>query len=149
MNKTHLLTKETLDLLNNISTNDFIKFKCVKCGKECRVQLSKKSNIPRFKTLLCSNCHRENTSLKLYGTNNVSKNPAIVNKIKNTTSSKRKEISAAIKMTWNNKSPEEKEKINDKRKITVDDIKTFGTYNTQVRLHPQVTADFKVQVVEE
>ena len=37
----------------------------------------------------------------------------------------------------------------DKRKITVDDIKTFGTYKTQVRLHPQVTADFKVQVVEE
>ncbi len=36
----------------------------------------------------------------------------------------------------------------DKRKITVDDIKAFGTYNTQVRLHPQVTADFKVQVVE-
>jgi large subunit ribosomal protein L9 len=37
----------------------------------------------------------------------------------------------------------------DKRKITVDDIKAFGTYNTQVRLHPKVTADFKVQVVEE
>lgn len=37
----------------------------------------------------------------------------------------------------------------DKRKITVDDIKAFGTYNTQVRLHPQVTADFKVQVTEE
>ncbi len=37
----------------------------------------------------------------------------------------------------------------DKRKINVDDIKTFGTYNTQVKLHPQVTADFKVQVVEE
>ncbi len=37
----------------------------------------------------------------------------------------------------------------DKRKITVDDIKAFGTYNTQVRLHPRVTADFKVQVVEE
>ncbi len=37
----------------------------------------------------------------------------------------------------------------DKRKITVDDIKTFGTYNTQVKLHPQVTADFKVQVVED
>ena len=37
----------------------------------------------------------------------------------------------------------------DKRKITVDDIKAFGMYNTQVRLHPQVTADFKVQVVEE
>ncbi len=36
----------------------------------------------------------------------------------------------------------------DKRKITVDDIKAFGTYNTQVRLHPQVVADFKVQVVE-
>lgn len=37
----------------------------------------------------------------------------------------------------------------DKRKITVEDIKAFGTYNAQVRLHPQVTADFKVQVVEE
>lgn len=37
----------------------------------------------------------------------------------------------------------------DKRKITVDDIKAFGTFNTQVRLHPQVTADFKVQVIEE
>ena len=37
----------------------------------------------------------------------------------------------------------------DKRKVTVEDIKSFGTYNTQVRLHPQVTADFKVQVVEE
>ena len=36
----------------------------------------------------------------------------------------------------------------DKRKITVDDIKAFGTYNAQVRLHPQVTADFKVQVTE-
>ncbi len=36
----------------------------------------------------------------------------------------------------------------DKRKITVEDIKAFGTYNAQVRLHPQVTADFKVQVVE-
>ncbi|MBE6802902.1 MAG: 50S ribosomal protein L9 [Ruminococcaceae bacterium] len=37
----------------------------------------------------------------------------------------------------------------DKRKISVDDIKAFGTYNAQVRLHPQVTADFKVQVTEE
>ncbi len=37
----------------------------------------------------------------------------------------------------------------DKRKITVDDIKAFGTYNTQVRLHPKVSASFKVQVVEE
>ena len=36
----------------------------------------------------------------------------------------------------------------DKRKITVDDIKAFGTYNAQVRLHPQVTADFKVQITE-
>ena len=36
----------------------------------------------------------------------------------------------------------------DKRKITVDDIKAFGTYNVQVRLHPKVTASFKVQVVE-
>lgn len=37
----------------------------------------------------------------------------------------------------------------DKRKISVEDIKAFGTYNAQVRLHPQVTADFKVQVTEE
>lgn len=37
----------------------------------------------------------------------------------------------------------------DKRKITVDDIKAFGTYNAQVRLHPKVTASFKVQVAEE
>lgn len=37
----------------------------------------------------------------------------------------------------------------DKRKITVEDIKTFGTFNVQVRLHPQVNADFKVQVTEE
>jgi large subunit ribosomal protein L9 len=36
----------------------------------------------------------------------------------------------------------------DKRKITVDDIKAFGTYNAQIRLHPQVTADFKAQVIE-
>ncbi len=36
----------------------------------------------------------------------------------------------------------------DKRKIAVDDIKAFGTYNAQVRLHPKVTADFKVQVIE-
>lgn len=37
----------------------------------------------------------------------------------------------------------------DKRKITVDDIKAFGTYNAHIRLHPKVTASFKVQVVEE
>ena len=37
----------------------------------------------------------------------------------------------------------------DKRKITVDDIKAFGTYNAQVRLHPKVSATFKVQVVED
>ena len=37
----------------------------------------------------------------------------------------------------------------DKRKISVDDIKAFGTYNAQVRLHPKGTAAFKVQVVEE
>ena len=36
----------------------------------------------------------------------------------------------------------------DKRKILVDDIKAFGTYNAQVKLHPKVTADFKVQVTE-
>ena len=36
----------------------------------------------------------------------------------------------------------------DKRKISVDDIKAFGTYNSEVKLHPQVTVDFKVQVVE-
>ena len=37
----------------------------------------------------------------------------------------------------------------DKRKITVDDIKAFGTYPAQVKLHPKVSASFKVQVTEE
>ena len=37
----------------------------------------------------------------------------------------------------------------DKRKITVDDIKAFGTYNAEVKLHPKVTVPFKVQVIEE
>ncbi len=37
----------------------------------------------------------------------------------------------------------------DKRKISVDDIKAFGTYNAEVKLHPKVTVPFKVQVVEE
>ncbi len=36
----------------------------------------------------------------------------------------------------------------DKRKITVDDIKQFGTYNAEIRLHPKVTASFKVKVTE-
>ncbi len=36
----------------------------------------------------------------------------------------------------------------DKRKIAVDDIKAFGTYNAEVKLHPKVTASFKVQITE-
>lgn len=36
----------------------------------------------------------------------------------------------------------------DKRKISVDDIKAFGTYEAQVRLHAKVVADFKVKVTE-
>lgn len=51
-----------------------------------------------------------------------------------------KEISQLVSQKFNIKV--------DKRKISVDEIKAFGTYNAQVRLHPQVTADFKVQVVE-
>lgn len=51
-----------------------------------------------------------------------------------------KEISAAVN---------EQFKVEvDKRKITVEDIKAFGTYNAQIRLHPMVTVDFKVKVVE-
>ncbi len=51
-----------------------------------------------------------------------------------------KEISAAVN---------EQFKVEvDKRKITVEDIKAFGTYNAQIRLHPKVTADFKVKVIE-
>ena len=43
----------------------------------------------------------------------------------------------------------EKYSVNvDKRKIAVDDIKAFGTYEAQVRLHAKVTADFKVKVTE-
>lgn len=51
-----------------------------------------------------------------------------------------KEISQLVSQKFNIKV--------DKRKISVDEIKAFGTYSAQVRLHPQVTADFKVQVVE-
>jgi large subunit ribosomal protein L9 len=37
----------------------------------------------------------------------------------------------------------------DKKKITLDaDIKAFGTYEAQVKLHPQITAKFRVQVSE-
>ncbi len=36
----------------------------------------------------------------------------------------------------------------DKRKISVEDIKAFGTYTAQIRLHPKVSVDFKVKVVE-
>lgn len=36
----------------------------------------------------------------------------------------------------------------DRRKITVDDIKTFGGYSAEVRLHPLVSAKFTVMVSE-
>lgn len=42
-----------------------------------------------------------------------------------------------------------KYKINlDKRKVIVDDIKAFGTYNAQAKLHPSVSVEFKVKVTE-
>lgn len=37
----------------------------------------------------------------------------------------------------------------DKRKITVSDIKAFGTYNATVKLFNGITADIKVSVTEE
>ncbi len=37
----------------------------------------------------------------------------------------------------------------DKRKITVEDIKAFGVYSAKIRLHPQVTAEFRVKISEE
>lgn len=37
----------------------------------------------------------------------------------------------------------------DKRKITVSDIKAFGTYNASIKLFEGVKADIKVQVTEE
>lgn len=37
----------------------------------------------------------------------------------------------------------------DKRKITVDDIKAFGTYKASVKLYQGVTAEFSVMVSEE
>lgn len=52
-----------------------------------------------------------------------------------------KEIAAAVSKEFNVSV--------DKRKITVDDIKAFGTYNAQVKLHPKVTVSFKVQIIEE
>lgn len=51
-----------------------------------------------------------------------------------------KEISQAISQSFGISA--------DKRKISVEDIKTFGTYNAQIRLHAKVTADFKVKVTE-
>lgn len=37
----------------------------------------------------------------------------------------------------------------DKRKITVDDIKTFGTFPVSIKLYQGVTAEFSVMVTEE
>ena len=39
--------------------------------------------------------------------------------------------------------------VTDKRKISVDDIKAFGVYSAKIRLHPQVTAEFRVKITEE
>lgn len=36
----------------------------------------------------------------------------------------------------------------DKRKITVEDIKAFGTYNAEIKIHPSVTASLYVVVGE-
>lgn len=36
----------------------------------------------------------------------------------------------------------------DKRKITVEEIKAFGTYGAEIKVHPQVTASFYVMVGE-
>lgn len=36
----------------------------------------------------------------------------------------------------------------DKRKITVDDIKAFGTYSVEIKVHPSVTASLYVMVGE-
>jgi large subunit ribosomal protein L9 len=36
----------------------------------------------------------------------------------------------------------------DKRSITVPEIKTLGTYEVQVKLHPQVTATFQLVVAK-
>lgn len=51
-----------------------------------------------------------------------------------------KEISSAVNAAFNISV--------DKRKLVAEDIKAFGTYNVQVKLHPNVTADFKVKVTE-
>ena len=51
-----------------------------------------------------------------------------------------KEIAAAVSKEFNVSV--------DKRKITVDDIKAFGTYFAEVKLHPKVTVSFKVQIIE-
>lgn len=51
-----------------------------------------------------------------------------------------KEIAEQIKKEYN---------INvDKRKITVDDIKTFGTYEAEIKLYNGIIAKVKVQVSE-
>lgn len=52
-----------------------------------------------------------------------------------------KEIAAAMKKEFNIDT--------DKRKISVDDIKAFGTYKATVKLYQGVSADFSVMVTEE
>lgn len=51
-----------------------------------------------------------------------------------------KEVSAMIKRDYNMDI--------DKRKISMDDIKTFGTYNVEIKLIAGVTTTMKLQVVE-
>lgn len=51
-----------------------------------------------------------------------------------------KEVSAMIKKEY--------DMDIDKRKITMDDIKTFGTYNVEIKLLAGVTTTMKLQVVE-
>ncbi|MDD6276386.1 MAG: 50S ribosomal protein L9 [Clostridia bacterium] len=52
-----------------------------------------------------------------------------------------KEIAAAVKKDFNIDA--------DKRKISVDEIKAFGTYKATVKLYQGVSAEFSVMVTEE
>ena len=37
----------------------------------------------------------------------------------------------------------------DKRKISIDSIKHYGTYNAEIKLYPEITVTVKVSVVPE
>ena len=62
---------------NNIKRTDVIEFNCINCGKLCTINSFRKQRIPRYKTLLCEDCYREQESLKKWGTDKPQRSDAV------------------------------------------------------------------------